>query len=47
MTCFLCVILVFGTLVVRLVELDRSLDAQTLRCSAVDKNSLQMSCEFQ
>jgi hypothetical protein len=45
-TCFVCVLAVFGTLVFRLVELDHSLDSQMLKCTAVDKNTLQMQCEF-
>ena len=45
--CFLCVLAVFGTLVVRLVELDHSLDSQSLKCSAVNTKSLEMKCEFQ
>jgi hypothetical protein len=46
-TCFLCVIAVFGMLVVRLVELDHNLDAQSLKCTAIDQHTLQMRCEFE
>jgi hypothetical protein len=45
--CFVCVLAVFATLVVRLVQLDHSLDSQSLKCTAVDKTTLQMHCEFQ
>ena len=44
--CFLCVLAVFGTLVVRLVQLDHSLDSQSLKC-VTDTHSLQTSCEFE
>ena len=45
--CFVCVLAVFSTLVVRLVQLDQNLDAQSLKCTAVDTKTLQMHCEFQ
>ncbi len=45
--CFACVLAVFGTLVFRLAQLDASLDSQALKCTAVNKQTLEMNCEFQ
>ena len=47
LTCMLCVLAIFGVLVTRLAQLDNALDSQSLLCSQINKNSLQMECKFE
>jgi hypothetical protein len=41
------VFLIFGTLFVHLVELNRRLDAQPMSCKVVDTTTLQVRCQFE
>jgi hypothetical protein len=45
--CMACVLAVFGTLFVRLVQLDNTLENQQLQCRPLDKTTLQMECKFE
>ena len=46
-TLLVSVIVVFGTLVVHLVELDHRLDRQPMSCNVIDSTTLQVKCQFE
>jgi hypothetical protein len=46
-TLMAAVILVFGTLFIRLVDLNHSLNVKAMNCRALDTTTLQVSCQYE